>query len=229
MGAKNKTMSENQNTLPTIAELYSDNIEVAFKNDRLNKLVNTQPKKEWIKENKYAGNSSYIPIGIVESLIQKVFKQYKIEVIREGTMFNSVYCTIRLHYWNGIENTWNFHDGVGAVQLQTKSGSSPAQLENINNNAVMMALPMAKSYAIKDAAEHIGALFGRDLNRKDVMNFTEDLSLKDARKLEEITRMSKWINECTDVNLFTEAVCEIAKGLEIFSLILDRKKELSNG
>jgi hypothetical protein len=35
-----------------------------------------------------------------------------------------------------------------------------------------MALPSAKSYAIKDAAEHFGAIFGRDLNRKDIIQFS---------------------------------------------------------
>ena len=168
-------MSENK--LPTTADLYEDNLEIAFKKDQFNKLVNIEPKAEWIKINKYAGNSKYIPIGVIETLLQKLFKQYKVEVIREGVMFNSVYVTVRLHYLDLITNTWTFHDGVGAVQLQTKSGASPAQLESINNNAVMMALPMAKSYAIKDAAEHLGKLFGRDLNRKDVLEFTQDNSV----------------------------------------------------
>jgi hypothetical protein len=36
-----------------------------------------------------------------------------------------------------------------------------------------MALPMAKSYAIKDACDHFGKLFGRDLNRK-TMGFEVD-------------------------------------------------------
>ena len=34
-----------------------------------------------------------------------------------------------------------------------------------------MALPIAKVAAIKDAADELGALFGRDLNRKDVVQF----------------------------------------------------------
>jgi hypothetical protein len=35
----------------------------------------------------------------------------------------------------------------------------------------MMVLPMAKSYAIKDACDQFGKLFGRDLNRKETMGF----------------------------------------------------------
>lgn len=163
--------------LPTIADLYEENLELAFRNDQFNRLMNEQPKPSWIKENPYANNAKYIPIGIIETMLQKIFKRYRIEVLREGTMFNAVYVTVRVHYWNGISNTWDYHDGIGAVQLQTKKGSSPAQMENINNQAVMMALPMAKSYAIKDATDHLGKLFGRDLNRKDTMAFEADQSM----------------------------------------------------
>jgi hypothetical protein len=35
----------------------------------------------------------------------------------------------------------------------------------------MMAAPAAKSYAVKDAAEQIGAIFGKNLNRADKANY----------------------------------------------------------
>jgi len=195
---------QNKTTLPTLAELYEENIELAFKQDRFNQLVNADPKQEWVKVNKYANNSKYIPIGIVETLLQKIFKQYRVEVIREGVMFNSVYVTVRLHYLSLLTNEWAYHDGVGAVQLQTKQGSSPAELQNINNNAVMMALPMAKSYAVKDAAEHIGKLFGRDLNRKDVLEYNTDNSIKVAKEervKERAVKMIEAAKTLSDINI----------------------------
>jgi hypothetical protein len=60
------------------------------------------------------------------------------------------------------------------MQLQTKSGSSPADLQNINNGALSMAFPIAKTLAVKDACDHFGKLFGSDLNRKDTLAFTAD-------------------------------------------------------
>lgn len=164
--------------LPALSELYDvSNIETVFKTDQFNLLVNQAPDPKWIQENKFAGNSKYIPIGILETLLQRIFKQHKVEVLREGTMFNSVYVAIRLHYLHPVTNLWEFHDGLGAMQVQTKAGASPADLSSINNNAVMMALPMAKSYAIKDACDHFGKLFGRDLNRKETMGFGVDKNL----------------------------------------------------
>lgn len=196
---ENKLEKIKSGKLPTLAELYEDNLQIAFKQDQFNYLVNQEPKAEWIKENKYAGNSKYLPIGIVETLLQKIFKSYKIEVLREGVMFNAVYVTVRLHYLNLMNNEWTFNDGLGAVQLQTKQGTSPADLQNINNNAVMMALPMAKSYAIKDAAENIGKIFGRDINRKDVMAFSVDksLSIQDKNDETEKQRAIDFINNAT--------------------------------
>jgi hypothetical protein len=76
-----------------------------------------------------------------------------------------------------ITGDWSFHDGIGASQLQTKSGTSPADLININNGAISMAYPMAKTIAIKDACDHFGKLFGADLNRKEVISYEADLTL----------------------------------------------------
>jgi len=175
-------MSETKKSnLPAIRDLHTD-IEKFEKQDAINFLCNQQPAATWIKTNEYAGNSKYIPVGIIETLLQRIFKEFSVEVLREGVMFNAVYCTVRLHINNPADGKPMFYDGVGAVQLQTKKGTSPADLININNNAVMMALPMAKSYALKDAAEHIGKLFGRDLNRKDVISYDPEQSTIDKYK-----------------------------------------------
>ena len=136
-------------------------------------------------------------------------------------MFNAVYVTVRLHYLNLINNEWDFHDGVGAVQLQTKSGSSPAELQNINNNAVMMALPMAKSYAVKDAAEHIGKLFGRDLNRKDVLELTPDASIKKDRVKERAIKMIEAARTLDDINILYNELPE-----EYHTLIKEKENKL---
>jgi hypothetical protein len=37
----------------------------------------------------------------------------------------------------------------------------------VKDDAIQGAFQIAKSFAIRDAADHLGKLFGRDLNRKD--------------------------------------------------------------
>ena len=164
--------------LPVLSELYDvSNVDVLFKKDQFNLLMNQQPEQKWILTNAYAGNSKYIPIGIKETLLQRIFKEFRIEILREGTMFNAVYVTIRLHYLHPVTGEWSYHDGTGADQVQTKSGASAADLSSISNNAVAMSLPKAVSFAISDATDHLGKLFGRDLNRKETMTFGVDKNL----------------------------------------------------
>jgi hypothetical protein len=162
--------------LPKIKDLYSD-ITIAQKNDAFVTLMNQQPKEEWIKVHPFIRGYKYLPIERIEFLLKTVFKSYRIEVLREGTSFNGVFVVVRVHYLHPLTNTWEFHDGIGASQLQTAKGTSPADLNNINNGALSMAFPMAKTIAIKDACDSFGRIFGSDLNRKDIMNYDLDLTL----------------------------------------------------
>ena len=163
-------------TLPKIKDLYSD-IVTTQKNDAFVTLMNQQPKAEWVKVHPFIKGYKYLPIERIEFLLKTIFKSYRIEVLREGTSFNGVFVVVRVHYLHPLTGLWEFHDGIGASQLQTAKGTSPADLNNINNGALSMAFPMAKTIAIKDACDHFGNLFGADLNRKDIITYDIDLTL----------------------------------------------------
>lgn len=162
--------------LPKINDLYSDKL-TAQKNDAFVTLMNQPPKDEWVKTHPFIKGYKYLPIERIEYLLKTIFKSYRIEVLREGTSFNGVYVVVRVHYLHPLTNTWEFHDGIGASQLQTAKGTSPADLNNINNGALSMAFPMAKTIAIKDACDSFGRIFGSDLNRKDIISYELDLKL----------------------------------------------------
>ena len=166
--------------LPTINELYSSDLEILDKQNSVNILLNQEPKKEWIKEHPIAkveitdnkGNKikvpvKYIPIERTEWLLTNIFIEWKWEVLREGLIANSVYVAGRLHYRNPITGEWNWMDGLGAQPLQTNSGAGATEFNQIKSNAVQIGLPAAETYAQKDAAEKLGKLFGKDLNRAD--------------------------------------------------------------
>lgn len=163
---------------PELSELFAENLEDAFKNEQLNYLLNREPKPSWIKQHPYISNYKYLPIDKIEFMLRKIFKRYRIEITGQGTAFNGVWVTVRVHYLNPATGEWDFHDGIGACQLQTAKGTSPADLGNINNGALAMAFPIAKTVAIKDACDHFGKIFGSDLNRKDTIEFSEDEKLK---------------------------------------------------
>lgn len=162
--------------LPKINDLYENKISVQ-KSDAFVTLMNQPPLEKWIKQHPFIKNYSYLPIERIEYLLKTIFKRYKIEILREGQSFNGVYVVVRVHYFDPLSNEWGFHDGIGACQLQTAKGTSPADLANINNGALQMAFPIAKTVAIKDACDHFGKLFGSDLNRKDNISYSLDLTL----------------------------------------------------
>jgi len=164
------------NNLPTIKELTSDLVS-AQKQDALSVLLNQEPRPEWVRINKYANNAKYLPIERVEWLLAKIFKAYQIEVREVKQLFNGVSATVRVHYLNPIDGQWYYQDGVGAAQIQTKKGASPADLSNINNNAIALCVPIAKTEAVKNACKSLGKLFGSDLNREDNISYELDPSL----------------------------------------------------
>jgi len=179
-------MSDKKNTLPVLKDLVS-NIDVYERTDELNFLLNQEPPKSWIKEHPSIRGHKYVPIDKVEYLLRKIFKKYRIEILREGTSFNGVFVVVRAHYLDPVTDLWEFHDGIGAIHLQVKKGSSPSDLANINYGALSMAFPTAKTLAIKDACDMFGKLFGSDLNRRDSLPASMDVKKnKTIATLEEI-------------------------------------------
>ena len=165
----------------------------------------------------------------MEFLLKKIFKRYSIEITGQGTAFNGVWVTVRVHYWNPTTDTMEHHDGIGACQLQTKGGSSPADLQNINNGALSMAFPIAKTLAIKDATDHFGSLFGADLNRKDVIPFQVDENLN-PNKVDKMV-LEQWDGELkactTKAEVEKKRLKDKPKDKAILDLFEQRIKELS--
>jgi len=183
--------------LPTLEELFTDSIELAGKAEGLNAILNANPPQKWIKEHPFIKGHLYLPIDKVEHLLRKVFKSYRIEITGQGTAFNGVWVTVRVHYLNPTTGEFDYHDGIGAIQLQTAKGTSPADLANINNGAVSMAFPIAKSLAIKDACDMFGSLFGANLNRRDIISFTPDEKI--IEKSREEQRKQKLIDNGVNI------------------------------
>lgn len=163
-------------------------------------MLNQQPPAEWIKIHPFVKGYRYLPIDKIETLLKAIFQQWRIEITGQGESFNGVWVTVRVHFLHPVTSEWSFHDGIGASQLQTAKGKSASDFSAINNGALSMAYPLAKTVAIKDACDHFGELFGANLNRRDLISFDQ---AKD------------------EVNF-------LAGGWEYVSKLLDEKSELLN-
>jgi hypothetical protein len=179
----NKELAKQTKT--TITSLFKQLDFDAVPLEQLNVILSTPPPATWVKEHKFIKGYNYLPIDKVEYLLRRCFKKFQIEVLKTAQLFNSIEVTVRVHYLNPATNEMLFHDGVGAQELQTQSGTGNLKLDmsNVNRGAVMMALPIAKSVAIKDACDHFGDLFGANLNRKDIVQFTGDSELLSAESV----------------------------------------------
>lgn len=202
---------EKQNEL-SLAEL-NGNLELAFKNDQLKLKLNKPIPKGWLKKHPSAKKkikdgdtvktvaAEYLPIDKVEFILDYIFQEWRVEVLREGIMFNSVYVTVRIHYKNPVTGEWSYHDGIGAKSLQLDADSKASNMNNIKAEAVMMGLPSAKSYAIKDACDHLGSIFGRNVNRADSLEFESvyTQSQKPDRKDQTEERVMKLIQAAVTI------------------------------
>lgn len=157
--------------LPKIDELYGD-IQLASKQNELNRLLNCNPKPEWVRDHPFVKTAKYIPIGIIEYLLTSIFIKWRVEIKEASVIANSVKVIIRLHVQDPISGEWDWQDGIGAAPIQTEKGAAATDFNKVLTDAVMKSAPSAESYAIKDAAEKFGKIFGKDLNRVDWMAYT---------------------------------------------------------
>ena len=189
-------------TKATITSLFKQLDFDAVRLEQLNLILSTPPPASWVKVHPFIKGYNYLPIDKVEYLLRRCYKKHQIEVIKTAQLFNAIEVTVRVHYLNPATNEMMYHDGVGAQELQTKSGTGNLNLDmsNVNKGSVMMALPIAKSSAIKDACDHFGDLFGANLNRKDIVQFTGDTDLLSAESVhisKEKERVVKHIQNAT--------------------------------
>lgn len=168
-----------QYKVPTLAEVQAD-LPAATEQDKFNVLLNQPPPKSWIKKNKFVkikdenGNmvsAEYLPIDKVEYLLLKIFGKWRREIKDIKVAGNSIMATVRVWVWHPIKLDWDWHDGVGAVSIQTDSGAGN-DAEAMKKDAFQKGAPAAVSYAVKDAAECFGKIFGKDLNKANTIQFS---------------------------------------------------------
>jgi hypothetical protein len=192
---------ENENKLPVLADLYSDT-ELKIAQNDLNILLNAAPAPGWLKEHPFAKvvkviegkkvnvPAKYIPIERTEWLLTRIFIRWHVEIKTVQLIANSVSVTVRLFYQDVVTKEMLWQDGIGAVALQTDQGAGAIEFDKIKSSAVQMAAPAAETYAVKDAAEKIGKLFGKDINRATQIAYTDLAgSISKVEKEEKIKEM----------------------------------------
>jgi hypothetical protein len=208
-----------------LVKIVGDEKAVEFaKRDEFLEFLNQDPPEAWLEGHPMAKGVKYLPIGMVELLLTKIFQQWRVEVLREGQLMNSITCTVRLHYKDPLEGTWTFQDGVAAVPAKTTKGSKASDMSEILSDAIMTGLPAAKSFAIKDAADEIGKIFGRDINRKGNLAFNASYKKSDEDKALQSIKEATTTEELDSILSNMDATSQKA----FASAVRNRAKEINN-
>jgi hypothetical protein len=182
--------------IPSISDVYNDtDMTVLQKDSAIQVLLNQVPNPVWIKEHPIVkiktmvnGQEKYVPLKYMpierlEWLLTVIFLRWRVEIKSQQIVANSLVVVVRVHYYDHAYNDWNWTDGIGAQPLQIDKGSGAIDFNNMKSNAVQLAAPAAESYAVKDACEKLGRIFGKDLNRQTVIDY-EPLRDKYKKALE---------------------------------------------
>lgn len=162
--------------LPTFAELHEEDLQQAYKVDRLRQLLNNAPSQHWIKKHPTlsvkGAKLEYMSADKYEFILNKIFTRWRWEITATASHFNAMVVTGRLHYYNPAVNEWEWMDGIGAMGVQTDAGFSAADLARIKFDAIAKAAPAASTYAFKNACKKLGKIFGGDLNNDNIEEYT---------------------------------------------------------
>lgn len=202
---KELTLSQNgvaKRQLPTLNELIEETPS-SIRDNALMVLLNQEPPSGWLKTHPMTKNK-YLPVERVEYLLSRIFTKWWIEVRSVQVIANSCVVTVRLYVVNPVTRETEWNDGVGACPIQTNQGAGATDFSQVKAAGVQMAAPSAETYAFKDAAEKFGKLFGKDLNRKDEISYTDLLknshaiTFEDLRDLYELKKDSLNKSEAKD-------------------------------
>lgn len=196
-----KTQTKVSRKLPTLNDLYSDK-DAVLKQNELNIILNADPKSDWLKMHPIT-KQNYLPIERLEYLLTAIFGTWNIEIKESKLIANSVMVTVRLYVKNPITGETDFQDGIGAVPIQIKRESGVAtDFANMQTNAIQIAAPAAESYAFKDAAEKFGKIFGKDINRKNSVDYIDRIysMMANVNSGELAKDILEEIEKCTNLN-----------------------------
>jgi hypothetical protein len=202
----------------TLEELYKG-IGYIGNVPNIDEILNSEPKKEWLKTHEQIKDYKYLPVKKVEFLLHRLFKSVHFE-IRHLIKDNDCSVSVRVHY-EDRDGKLMFQDGIASCQI---SKTQPAE----------MAMPKAKSIAIMNAARSMGRIFGRDLNRDDetlsIVTTPKTIDEESAKILNAVTIKVKGINDLDALEeLFKEIEPSIPKGLEknVKAIFVKQRTELN--
>lgn len=193
------------------------------------RLLNLEPNPAEIKVNAAAGNSNYLPISHVEMQLDELFQGlWQMRSFTYSVVANEIVGSLELGVFHPVLQDWIWRTGAAAVMIQQRKGSDITDISAKHKNTLVKDFPHLKAECMKNAARSLGRIFGRDLNRSEIDQYTPGST-------------QELIAEAQEQKAFADiAKCDDPKNLAyLFNLyssipgvpqaITTRRKELANG
>lgn len=182
--------------IPTLQELIEQS-EGAIKDNAFMVLLNQEPPKQWVEFHPFAkvkinGKDQplpYLAASRVEYMLSRIYTKWWLEIKNVYCIANSCVVVVRLYVINPVNGETEWNDGIGATAIQTDKDKGAMDWNFAKSNGVQLAAPSAETYAFKDAAEKFGKLFGKDLSRKEQINYNDLLKNSETISFEDLSEL----------------------------------------
>lgn len=151
-----------------------DDILAIAKNSVEDKLLGAQKMAEFFNRDPQKNliavvqSRKYIPVSHLEMLMdQCFFGQWSTKNISTTIVANEVLVTLEVEAIHPTTGYVVTRTGAGTSMIEMEHGAQITDINAKKKNALVKNFPSAKSMAFKNAVKSFGAMFGRDLLRKD--------------------------------------------------------------
>jgi hypothetical protein len=129
--------------------------------DKFQSKLDKDPNKSIIKSNKFSQGAKYLPIEVLETLLDSLYQGlWKIENLQWKQDLNAVTVSLDLAVFHPVAHIWITRAGIGSVPVEISK-----ETKIISSKALHKNIPAAKSFAFRNAVQSLGRRFGRNLNR----------------------------------------------------------------
>lgn len=180
------------------------------------------------------GKASYLPIDCIETQLDEYFfGLWKTENFRWSNCANEIVCSIDLIVFHPTAQTWIARTGAASIQVMVdavpdaiknnrqEKNKWALDLANKKAGALDMGFPKLKTECIKNAAQSLGNIFGRNLNR----NFKDVFTPLVKPQNKEVERISLMLSDCKTMDALLNLETQVNGYSELFE---KRKIELKN-
>ncbi len=168
-------------------------------------MLNQYPDKAEIQVNTQARNAKYLPIAVIERLLDENYSGlWQTANFRWEVIANEVVGSIDLQVFHPTAKIWITRTGAASAMIQTQKGQ-PIAVEHKHPNTLVKDFPHLKTECLKNAAKSLGVRFGRSLNRGEfedynyLSNTVGELSEKQQQAWDLLSRVTITDQERTKI------------------------------